>query len=62
MYRFKEMQAGRTDRSVYAPAFFAQVTDEAVGRMSHDLNAHGASPNAPKSCRPDRTVSRPSTR
>src|SRR5271166_464013 len=29
---FTEMQAGRTDRSLYAPPFAAQVTDEAVQR------------------------------
>jgi|SRR5208283_2945179 len=39
-----EVMAGRTDRSQYAPGFVAQVTDEALARMAHDLNAYGASP------------------
>lgn len=38
------MQAGRTDRSQYAPAYGAQVTDDAVKAMSHALNEYGASP------------------
>src|SRR5271157_2845055 len=41
---FTEMMAGRTDRSQYAPAFAPQVTDEAVARISHDLNRYGAAP------------------
>jgi len=41
---FKEMQAGRTDRSQYAPAYRPQVTDDAVKEMSHALNEYGASP------------------
>ena len=41
---FKEMLAGRTDRSLYAPAYSAQVTDAAVKAMSHALNEYGASP------------------
>ena len=44
MHWFTEMMAGRTDRSQYAPAFAPQVTDEAVARISHDLNAYGAAP------------------
>ena len=44
MYWFAEMMGGRTDRSQYAPAFAPQVTDEAVGKMAHDLNAYGAAP------------------
>ena len=39
-----EAMAGRTDRSQYAPAFAPKVTDEAVARMAHDLNAYGAVP------------------
>jgi hypothetical protein len=39
-----EVMAGRTDRSQYSPAFAPQVTDEAVARMAHDLNAYGAAP------------------
>ena len=41
---FTEIQAGRTDRSLYAPAFAAQVTDEAVRAMSQALNKSGAPP------------------
>ncbi len=41
---FTEMQAGRTDRSQYAPGFVAEVTDEAVQKMSRDVNKYGASP------------------
>ncbi len=39
-----EVMAGRTDRSQYAPAFVAQVTDEAVATMARDLNRYGAAP------------------
>ena len=41
---FTEMMAGRSDRSEYAPKFAPQVTDEAVARISRDLNRYGASP------------------
>lgn len=44
MHWFAEMQAGRTDRSRYAAAYGAQVTDDAVKAMSHTLNEYGASP------------------
>ncbi len=44
MHWFTEMMAGRTDRSLYAPGFVTQVTEEAVARMSHDLNVYGAAP------------------
>jgi hypothetical protein len=44
MQWFKEMQAGRTDRSQYAPTYRAQITDDAVTEMSHALNEYGASP------------------
>ena len=44
MHWFTEMQAGRTDRSQYAPAFSAHVTDEAVATMSRDLNHYGTAP------------------
>jgi hypothetical protein len=39
-----EIQAGRTDRSLYAPGFVAEVTDTAVASMSHDLHEYGAAP------------------
>ena len=44
MHWFTEMQAGRTDRSQYASAYRAQVTDDAVKQMSHALDKYGASP------------------
>jgi hypothetical protein len=44
MHWFAEMQAGRTDRSQYAPAYAGQVTDDAVKAMSHALDKYGASP------------------
>ena len=44
MHWIAEVMAGRTDRSQYAPAFAPQVTNEAVARMAHDLNAYGAAP------------------
>jgi hypothetical protein len=44
MQWFEEMQAGRTDRSQYAPTYRAQITDDAVTEMSHALNKYGASP------------------
>jgi len=44
MHWITEVMAGRTDRSQYAPGFVAQVTDQAVARMAHDLNAYGAAP------------------
>jgi hypothetical protein len=44
MQWFKEMQAGRTDRSQYSPAYRTQITDNAVTEMSHALNEYGASP------------------
>jgi hypothetical protein len=44
MHWFTEMQAGRTDRSQYAPDYRPQVTDGAVKEMSHALDKYGASP------------------
>ncbi len=44
MHWFTEMMAGRTDRSLYAPGFAPQLTDEVVARISHDLNRYDASP------------------
>ena len=44
MQWFKEMQAGRTDRSQYVPAYRAQVIDDAVKGISHALDQYGASP------------------
>jgi hypothetical protein len=41
---FTEMQAGRTDRSQYASAYRAQVTDDAIKAMSQALDKYGASP------------------
>jgi hypothetical protein len=44
MHWFKEMQAGRTDRAQYAPAYRPQVTDDAVKTMSQALDKYGAAP------------------
>jgi hypothetical protein len=44
MHWFNEMQAGRTDREQYAPAYRPQVTDDAVKEMSQALDVYGASP------------------
>ena len=41
---FTEIQTGRTDRSLYAPAFATQVTDEAVRAMSQVVNRYGTPP------------------
>jgi hypothetical protein len=41
---FTEAMAGRTDRSQYSEEFTPQVTDDAVARMSRDLNKYGAAP------------------
>ena len=41
---YAEMQAGRMDRSQYAAAYGAQLTDDAVRGMSRALNRYGASP------------------
>ena len=44
MYWFTEAMAGRTDRAQYSEEFAPQVTDDAVARMSRDLNKYGALP------------------
>jgi hypothetical protein len=44
MHWFTEMQAGRTDRSQYAPSYRSQVTHGAVKEMSNALDKYGASP------------------
>jgi hypothetical protein len=41
---FAQMQAGKIDRTQYAAAYGAQLTDDAVQAMSHHLNEYGASP------------------
>ena len=41
---FAQMQAGKIDRTQYAAAYGAQLTDDAVQGMSHQLNQYGASP------------------
>lgn len=38
---FTEMQAGRTDRSLYAPFYAAQVTEAVIRRMSGKLAPFG---------------------
>ena len=44
MQWFTDMQAGRIDRSQYATAYNAQLTDEAFLEMSRTLNRYGAAP------------------
>ena len=44
MHWFTEMQAGRTDRSQYVPAYVGQITDTAVQALSQELNKYGAAP------------------
>ena len=44
MHWFTEAMAGRTDRSQYSGEFAPQITDEAVARISHDLNKYGVAP------------------
>jgi hypothetical protein len=39
-----QMQAGKIDRTEYSSAYGAQLTDNAVRAMSHQLNEYGASP------------------
>jgi hypothetical protein len=41
---FVDMQQGKVDRSQYAPAYAAQITDGAVREMSGNLNSYGAPP------------------
>ena len=41
---FTRMQAGQFDRTQYASAYSAQLTDGAVLQMSHRLNEYGAAP------------------
>ena len=41
---FVDMQQGKVDRSQYAPAYAAQITDGAVQAMSGNLNRYGAPP------------------
>ena len=50
MQWFKEMQAGRTDRSQYAAAYGAQVTDDAVKAMSHALKRVRSITTARRNC------------
>ena len=55
-----EAMAGRTDRSQYAPAFAPKVTDEAVARMAHVLNAYGAAPLRAEIVQTKKKATRPS--
>jgi hypothetical protein len=43
---FAQMQAGKIDRTQYAAAYGAQLTDEAVQAMSRHVNQYGASPTS----------------
>ena len=58
---FKDMQAGQFDRNAeYAPAYSAQLTDEAVQQIFL-LNHYGRCLRAQKSCKAARRETRPST-
>ena len=41
---FAQMQLGKIDRTQYTATYGAQLTDEAVQAMSHQLNEYGAPP------------------
>jgi hypothetical protein len=41
---FAQMQLGKIDRTQYTSTYGAQLTDEAVQAMSHQLNQYGAPP------------------
>jgi hypothetical protein len=41
---FAQMQAGKINRTQYTADYGAQLTDDAVQAMSHQLNQYGASP------------------
>ena len=41
---FGQIQVGKIDRTQYTAAYGAQLTDDAVQAMSHQLNEYGASP------------------
>ena len=41
---FAQMLQGKIDRTQYTAAYAAQLTDEAVQAMSHQLNEYGAPP------------------
>jgi hypothetical protein len=41
---FAQIQAGKIDRTQYTAAYGAQLTDDAVQAMSHQLNQYGVSP------------------
>jgi hypothetical protein len=41
---YTQMQAGELDRTQLTAAYSAQLTDDAVRKMSHAVNLYGASP------------------
>jgi hypothetical protein len=41
---FAQMQQGKIDRTEYTAAYGAQLTNDAVRSMSHELDEYGASP------------------
>jgi hypothetical protein len=43
---FAQIQAGRIDRTQYAAAYSAQLTDKAVQAISRHLNQYGTSPTS----------------
>ena len=44
LHWFAQLQAGKIDRTEYTAEYGAQLTDDAVQAMSHQLNQYGASP------------------
>jgi hypothetical protein len=43
-FKFAQLQAGKIDRTEYTVEYAAQLTDDAVQGMSHQLNEYGALP------------------
>jgi hypothetical protein len=43
---YTQMQAGQLDRSQLNAAYSAQLTDDAVQAMAHNVNLYGASPTS----------------
>ena len=45
---YTQMQAGQIDRAQLAAAYSAQLTDDAIREMTHNVNLYGASPTSAK--------------
>jgi len=43
---YKQMQAGQIDRRQLTAAYSAQLSDDVVRQMSHNVNLYGASPKS----------------